>query len=992
MKRVLFVVVLVALFAASCATQTPVVAPQAAEADVTVAEVSTSEPESPTPVATAPLAAETVESVEVTPDFSGSKPPGSVTPASWSEPLPLDPAVVQGQLPNGMTYLIRKNERPGTQAQLRLVVQAGSVNESASDLGVAHFLEHMMFNGTELFPGNDIVQILEGFGSGFGPDVNAYTSFEETVYELQVPTRSDAVVQLALDVLHQWATAATLDDDDVAAERGVVREELRRSVEPLSGRLGRENRQVLLAGTPYLGQDPIGSATVIDTMTSEQLRAFYEQWYRPELMTIVAVGDFDVGDMERRIQETFVQPASPEPVQPFDVSQGSGELPESTFAVFTDAEIQRSEVSAYWRLDGTPTQTQAGLRAGFVRSLTMSMLNTRLFEQVQSGETELLSSGAGVGNFTSTTQIVSLTARSDETQVEAGLGELLTQLERARQFGFAPAELERAVAEVEAQIDQDFAKSDTRQDRDYADELIGLALERQVPTEAKVSLELGREILASITVEDTQGFLFELAEANPYVVVTGPESEATTLPTPAVLQATYESIVGKVVDQQERVDGEVTELMERPPPAEILDRQRLDALDATVVTYANGARLAYRQTAITENIVKLRAHSHGGAFAVEGQVVPLIDRVPTLVSGSGFETINVVTLDRLLAGSIASLGPSISRASENLSGESSTDDVEVLFQLAHLQMTQPMISELQTRLFDEGWRPLAANPALNPSTVGNLELWDLRYGDSPWFRLIPSVEDLDGLDTESLLRAYKQRFANAGDFVFVVVGDFDEAELVDLGARYLGTLPDAGERESPIDRDPGIPESNLQSTVQAGVGDQGSVRINWESPYPFTMEADVTAQALEIVVNARLRDLIREQLGASYAPRADVSVLSEPKPWVDTIIEVESDPDRVEEVSRAIHQELERIRAGDVDPQYLDLAIDQLVEDYRFFSNNDWLDLLTFHVLYPDRSAGEFRDRTGIVERLTVADLAAAAEVVFPASRSVEIWLVPADS
>ena len=430
--------------------------------------------------------------------------------------------------------------------------------------------------------------------------------------------------------------------------------------------------------------------------------------------------------------------------------------------------------------------------------------------------------------------------------------------------------------------------------------------------------------------------------------------------------------------------------MMRPDPAQVVDQQRIGDLNATIVTYENGARLIFRRTEITENIVQLRAVSPGGYFAVDGPEVPLLGRSPGLVAGSGFESIDIVTLDRLLAGSIANLSSSIGRASESINGDSSTDDVETLFQLAHLQMTEPTISDLQVRQFDERWRALAEDPALNPSIAGDLELWRLRYGDSPWFRLIPTVEDLDGLDPEMLLASYKDRFADAGDFVFAVVGDFDESELIDLGARYLGTLPDSGRRETPIDRDPGVPEENLVATVAAGVGDQGRVRINWESPYPFTLEADVAAQALDLVVNARLRDLIREELGASYSPNAAASVLSEPKSWVDTIIEVESDPERVGEVSVVIRAELERIRSGELDQLYLDLAIDQLTESYRFFNNNQWLELLLFHTAYGERPAGEFRTRTAIAEALTVADIATTAQQVFPPTRSVEVQLIPA--
>lgn len=922
--------------------------------------------------------------------FAGEPPTAFVAPDGWQQPFELDSAVTEGVLPNGISYLIRSNGRPGGQAQLRMVVAAGSINEEAGTEGVAHFLEHMMFNGTERFPGNEIVQVMEGFGSGFGPDVNAYTGYEETVYELQLPTRSTDTLQLGLDVLFQWATAATIEPDAVVDERGVVREEYRRAIEPLSGRIGAEVREVLLSGSDYQGRSPIGQADVIETMTEVELRSFYERWYRPEQMTIVAVGDFDVSDMEQRIAATFVQSSPDDGFEPENYNTAPGPLPEPIFDVLTDSEIQRTEVEVLWRLADSPVTSPSTLRADVVASMAMSMVNTRLFEQVQGGESAMLSANAGSGDYLGSSQLVSVSADMAPTDVGAALDELLVEVERARQFGFTPDELAREIASARSLVAQQFAESGTQQDSDLARGLISYALDRGVPTKAADRQAIANEVLDSITVDDAQRFLFDVLASDPYVLVTGSAADESDLPSPEELADSYYAVVGTEVQATERVASSITELMVRPDAAAVTDQQRMDALDATMVTYENGARLVFRQTQITENVVRLRAESPGGFFAVDGPEVPLLDRSARLVSGSGYESIDIVTLDRLLAGSIASLGTSIGRASESISGESSTDDLETMLQLLHLQMTEPTISDLQARQFDEQWRPLAENPAVNPAVAADLELWRLRYGDSPWFRLIPSVADLDGLDSELLLTAYRDRFADAGDFVFAVVGDFDEAELIDLGARYLGTLPDSGRREVPVDRDPGVPEENLVATVAAGVGDQGRVRINWESPYPFTIDAVVAAEALELVVDARLRDLIREELGASYAPNAAISVLSEPKSWVDTIIEVESDPERIAEVSQVIREELDRIRAGELDEVYLDLAVEQLTERYRFFNNNQWLSLLLFHATYEDRPSNEFRSRTDIARVLTVADMADTALLVFPPTRSVEIQLIPA--
>lgn len=1008
-QRLVALLVFVALFSVACQASTTVDAPDAAT-DRQAQPVETAgeapsppdeQPPSPGEESEPEAAGEPELAVEpaTEPDrsedgdvaerFTGTAPSPGETPAAWQEPFPLDPAVTSGTLANGMEYLIHRNGRPGGQAQLRLVVEVGSVDEDPADAGIAHFLEHMMFNGTEDFPRNEIVRVLESFGSTFGPDINAYTSFDETVYELELPSDVESLRQ-GFDVLFQWAGRATLESADVIGERGVVREEMRRSLEPLSGRIGAQVRSVIFAGTPYLGMEPIGQPDVVENMSAAQLEAFYERWYRPDLMTLVAVGDFNPSTIEQLIIETFVDPAATEPLERGEV-ESAGPLPEPVFETITDAEIERTEVEIIWRLgDELPSTTPAGVRSDFVTSIALSLLSDRLFEGVQSGNS-LIGASANGNDFTPGSQIVSMSGQVAVDEVEDALVVMLTEIEQARQYGFTQVELDRVLSAIGAGVEQSYAARNTRQDDDIAAELVGYALGSTVLVDPDEERQALSAILESITLADLQRILFDVLETDPYVLVTAPASDEALIPTPEELSDRYYSVVGMTVEPRGQESSDLTELIAPMEPVAIIDERRISQLDATVVTYENGAQLAYKTTNISENVVIFGGSSLGGFFAVDGPEVPLLQRTSRLVGGSGYETIDIIELEQYLSGVIANAGTAVSRSEETVGGESSTTDIETLFQLVHLEMTEPIISDLRLRQFTEQWGPVVANPAVRPTVAADLELWRLRYGDSPWFRFIPNQADLDGLDPDLQLDAYRERFANAGDFIFVVVGDFDEAELRDLGARYLGTLPDDGVREQGIDRDPGVPEENLQATVKAGLGDQGQVRINWESPYPFTLEADVTAQVLEVIVDARLRDLIREELSASYSPRATVSVLAEPKSWVDSIIEVESDPDRVEEVSQVVREELDRIRAGDIDEQYLELAVEQLTEDYRFFTNRQWIGLITFHIRYPERDAGEFRDRTAIAESLTLDDIVDAANVVFPASRSVEIWLLPGE-
>lgn len=910
-------------------------------------------------------------------------------PETWEAPLELNPSVLRGELDNGLGYLVQANDRPGAQAQLRLVIQAGSIHEEPDALGAAHFLEHMMFNGTERFPGNEIITVLETFGSGFGPDINAYTGFEETVYELNVPTRDSAAIDLGFSVLVEWASAATIDPDAVAAERGVIVEEHRRRAETVGGRRFDALRSGLYAGTIHEGRMPIGTAESIASLNADDLRAYYDRWYRPDNMTVIAVGDFDAASMRDRIIDSFaaMEPRTPAHLAPVD--GGPGGFSERSGTIFTDREVSRSTVDVLWRFAGRgagePIST-AARHDDAVTDMAAMVVNARLFEQVHRGDL-LLSAGFGRSGLPGHRSVVSLDAAGDPDQLDAVLEKLLTTIEQVRQHGLTDAEWKRAIESLRSHVDQSHAESTTRQDGDIAGDLITYSLGGATPLAPEMELTVSHEVIDALTVEQVQARLDEWLALEPLIFVGTSSDRVPAIPE---LFEVYDSIVGRQVIEPDRAAAAASaDLMQAPEPAEIVDETSIGPLDATVVTFANGVRLAYRPTAVVDNSIEFRAWSRGGFFQEEAAVAPLVEMASDIVMASGFESIDVVELDRLAASRIVQFGGNVGRASESLSGSASTADLETLFQLIHLQFTEPTVSDVALRRFDQRMRPVVEDPTVNPTAAGNEALWRMRYGDSPYFRFLPTIEELDRLEAETVLAGWERRYANPADFVFVFVGDIDAAALRDLGARYLGSLATTDSRESAVDRDPGLPADNLVQIVRAGIGDKAWIRINWESPYPDTYPNQVAAQALEIIVNARLRDLIRERLGAAYAPRATVTLLDEPKDWIDTIIEVHGDPDRMAEISMVIHEELARLRAGDLDPGYLDRAIDQLDHDYRFFSNADWLELVTDAIVDSDSDPAGLWQRRALAEALTIDDIARTAQATFPPQRSVEVQLLP---
>lgn len=940
----------------------------------------------PQPSATATPIPDTASPETASPDTAS---PDTAEIAEGDELLPLDEDVVVGELDNGMRYFVRRNTRPGGQAQLRMTVDVGSIHESEELGGIAHFAEHMMFNGTERFPRNELIPVLESFGAAFGADVNAYTSFEETVYLLTVPARGESL-QLGIDVLREWAGRATLTDQAVIGERGVVREELRLATESASSRAGNLMFDALLAESAFQDKLPIGGIGPVESMRSEDIRDFYDAWYRPERMAIVAVGDFDPADIERRIVAAFSDfEARADPID-LDLDLGAGPLPEPLFDVLIDDEIGRPDLEVLWRFDFEPVRTRNGIRRALLGEITREMLDKRFFEIVQGSSSALVEHTVEIGAFTSNFQLLSVAGSARADQMDVMFGEIMAELERVRQHGFDDDEFARAVDKFRAGIDQEYVERATRQDDDIAHALTEVALNRGMLFSADVKFENFTAALDSLTPADAQSLVGEIITGDPYVLLTGPTAREDVLPEPEELAEVYEAAKGAAVEPRGQAAAVPDQLMVRPEAAAIISTETIDAIGATVVTFENGARMGFRRTDIVDNVLSFSAVSEGGHFATDGPETPLLGQISGSIMQSGFESVDAVTLGRFVSGSSVQLTGAIGRSYERLGGGTATTDLETFMQLVHLQMTEPVLEPAQVRQFEQLYRPLAIDPLSRPDLAASLEMWTLRYGTSPWYRLLPTVEDLDGLDPTLLRDAWAERFSNASDFLFLFAGDADEEELFDLGARYLGTLPGTGERETVTPRDPGIPQENLLSVVEAGISNQGIVTWNWESPYPYTLRDGIIADLLLIIVNARLRDRIREELGASYSPSAQATRLSQPEPWIDTTLQVAGDPERLEELSLVVDEELAKIRTGEFDIGYLERAVDLQVEEYRFFSNGNWLDELEIQLFNPERGDDEIWQREAIATAVTLTDIVAAAAVVFPEDRSIEVRLVPA--
>lgn len=946
-----------------------------------------------------------VESNEPAGDASGSATSidGS-TPVVAPDPTGLpsvadpDPAITIGAFDNGLRYLVRENDNPGGRVQMRLVVDAGSALETEAQVGGAHFLEHMLFNGTEQFPENELVAVLRSFGAAFGADVNAYTSYDETVYELSMPTEDPSVVATGLDVLAQWLTAATIDPAQVEAERGVVLDEWRGSEASSEGRIFDTLEQLFLTGSPYENRDPIGNETAITAMTAEPLREYYDDWYRPDNAAVVVVGSIDAGTIEQGLADRFgpVVARGASPDRPELVVEPSTE---PQYALLADPDVaegfaQVTLPTAAPADDGlTP---EARLQRQLLDSMAFDIIATRLGNDALRGEAPFDDARVDSSGFVRGLEAPEIVVSADGDAMEASVQAVFDEYERVRRFGFTDTEVERAVSTLRAAADSQYEGRGSRQDADFADEYVRHVLtDEPIPT-ADAEYDLVTEILDRATPETVAyGFVDRLASTGAHMMVVVPEAEAAAVPGEDVFLAQAQSMRDRDLEPRSDEAGIEGELMVPPEPVEEVSRSELSDGSAVsfvapqVLEFDNGVTVSLNVTDIVEGQVAFEARSPGGSSTVADADVGAADASGSIVTTSGVATYDQVTLEDYLADKDVVLDIGLDVFTEGMAGSAATADLEVLFQLIHLYMTQPRVDPLAVEQYVDDELPYAADPSIDPSYAEFAALLDARYDDPRY--LLPSVETLNAITAGDVERVFRDRFGDASDFSFAFSGDFDVDEAVDLARSYLGTLPATGRTEAVDFVEPPPPEGVVTTDVTAGEGEQAIISFLFTAPATPDRRDDVTALLVQEVVGNRLNDTIREELGDSYSPFAIVEVGSGASPAAETYLANTTGPELVAEVEQAVLAELDDLRRnGPTDAEY-EAAAETVEQQLDLYSNeqinDEVLDVFTDPGGSP--SFDDFLDQVFLVDEISAADMREAIAAWLPADRHIVVRVLP---
>lgn len=863
--------------------------------------------------------------------------------AAAEQPLAYDPLVTRGTLPNGVRYVIRENGKPANRLELRLVVNAGSVLETDDQQGLAHFLEHMAFNGTEHFEKQELVDYLESIGMAFGPDLNAYTSFDETVYMLQVPTDDEAVLEKAFLILRDWAEGLTLVGEEIEKERGVVIEEWRLGRGAMQ-RLRDKHFPVLFHDSRYASRLPIGKLEVLQEFEHDRLRAYYEDWYRPELMAVVAVGDVPPARVEAWIRQYFADVpaegrAPPRPAFPVP------DHPRTLVSVATDAEATQSSFSVYYKHPVAPLQTRGDYRRRIKEGLFTAMLNQRLDELRTRPNPPFLSAYAFKGRFVRTKDLFGLGATVEDNGIERGLQAVLTEAERVRRHGFTASEFERAKAERLRAMQVAYNERRTTESKRYAGEYVDDLLHDTVSPGVEAELQLHQAILPDLAVAELNDLAEEwVTTTNRVILVSGPDKPGIRLPDQDELLAVFEQVAQADIAPYEDNAPDGPLVAEPPPPGSVVARDHIEELGVTRWTLSNGIRVHLKPTEFKSDEVLFSAFSPGGhSLSSLENFIPASSAADAM-QVSGVDDLSRVQLEKALAGKVVSVSPYIDALREGLEGSCSPEDLETLLELVYLRFTAPRADEEAFAAYQDRTRASLANRLAEPAAVFADRMTEVLSQDHP--RRRPwKPETVEAMDLEDSLGFYQDRFEDANDFDFLFVGRFDPDTLQPLVERYLGSLPVREGDEQWVDHDIEPPPGSVEVDVHKGVDPKSRVHMVWHGPLEWTYAQRIQVNAMLDALNIRLRETVREDLGGTYSIYAYAKLQHYPAPRYQIHLTFGCAPHQAEPLIAAVEAEIARLSDEPLDAATLTKVKQTMVRqrEINLKKNSFWQYVLQFY-------------------------------------------------
>ena len=908
---------------------------------------------------------------------------------------PVDPAVKVGTLDNGLTYYIRHNEFPKNQVDFHIAQKVGSVQEEESQRGLAHFLEHMCFNGTENFPGNNIVKWLESKGIKFGNDLNAYTSTDRTVYRItSVPTEKEAVIDSCLLILHDWANALLLEDAEIDKERGVIHEEWR--LGNAITRMIEKHGATIYPGSKYGERLPIGLIDVIDNFKYEDLRSYYHKWYRPDLQGIVVVGDIDVDQIEQKIKALFgpiKMPENPAPFEYFPVPDNEQPI----FVSYADKEMPAELVWAFVKYDILPRElrnTQAEYLNQYMFGVADIMLSQRLDEISMKPDAPFGNAGGGFGGFllSGYKGALSVQAYVNDKGGESALNAVLTEIKRVAEHGFTASEYDRARNEYLSRLEKAYTNRDKQKHDDYAQTYIENFLDNTPISGIAYEYELIKQIAPMFPVEQINAMMKQMIDLNGknlIVLNLGPIKEGVTLMSEAEMLEVAKKVQATATEKPAD-DSKALTLMTEMPKAGTIVKEAPAKFGFTELTLSNGVKVYIKKTDYKDDEIILNASSKGGESLYGAEDHANISMYNSLWSMNGVDQLSFNDLNKFMSGKQAGVSFNIGGYTEGIGGRTTPKDLETMMQLLYTSITKPRNDKESFEAIKGMMASALKNQVNSPNYVFQDSLTNFIYNNNPKTQIV-GLELLNKMNYDRMLEIHKERFGNAAEFEYIIVGNFDEAQLKQYIAQYIASLPADKKAKKEVsvndkkDMKSGIVYGEFERATENG---QAMLASIWKvNTIPYTPENIIKASVVGQLMSTNLTNSVREDEGAAYSPHAYASMNYSYEPVLAVQASFGIDASKKEKVCQLTAEGLESL-TKDVKDEELNKVKEYMLKsiEQKEHENRYWLDVMDAYLDHNIDKATGYRD---IVSGLTPASINEFVKLILAPGNRIQYLMLP---
>ncbi|PWJ55627.1 zinc protease [Dyadobacter jejuensis] len=906
-----------------------------------------------------------------------------------TEKIPLDPSVKIGKLKNGLTYYIRKNKEPENRAELRLVIKAGSILETDQQQGLAHFMEHMNFNGTKNFPKNELVNFLQKTGVRFGADLNAYTSFDETVYMLPIPTDSAGLLDKGLQVLEDWSHDALLENSEIEKERGVVLEE---------SRLGRGAQQRMrdqylkriLNNSRYADRLPIGKDSILKSFKPEVLKSFYKDWYRPDLMAVIAVGDFDPAEVEKMIQDKFGSMTPPAQIKEridYKIKLDG----QNNTAIVTDPEYPQYVLQLIYKLPGQKELTLLDAKNHMTQSLYNAMIGQRIQELTQKPNPPFLYGSSQYGEFLGgLDSYTSIALAKDAASLPGAIAAVVQENVRVQKFGFTQAELDRAKQDFMTSAEQQFKEKDKTKSASHVQAYIDHFLHDNAFMGAEGFYQFAQKHLGSITLEEVNALAKSyITDSNRSVVLMAPEKGKEQLPTEEQIQEIVSS-AGKDVTAYVDDALDAPLLPKEPVAGKVVSEKVISKAKITELVLSNGVKVLLKPTDFKNDEILIKATGKGGysLFPNDRETGMFTSY---LVQSAGVGPYNQTQLQKFLAGKTAQGGPYVNELSEGINGRTSPKDLETTLSLIYAYFTEPRKdAELVAGMLANQKAYLEnMQKTLTPEKIFGDSLNAVLTNHDP--RRAPlKPENIDKVDLDKAMTIYNDRFSDASDFVFTIVGAFDIQQIKPMLEKYLGGLPSTDRDDSY--KHPNIfpPAGRIEKTVYKGLEPKSRVSMVFSGTYDYSPENNIQLEALQEALQIKLIESLREEESGVYGVGVSQSTDKFPTGHYRISVQFGCGPENVEKLVKRTMEEIGKIKTNGADPQDLEKfkAETRRKLEVATKTNGFWINYIDTNTFIGD-DLDELYRQDELLSSVTVKSSEAAAKKYFNEKNYIKVVLMP---